>query len=109
MEDFNKQPLDHMRFERAQKRVKQISGFYRHLAVYVIINAGNLIVKAVNLDPGETFFDFGTFSMAFFWGIGLLVHALSTFGPGLFLGNDWEERKIREILEREKRQDKKWE
>lgn len=107
--NFNREPLEQMRFERAQKKVKQIGGFYKHLAVYLIINTAFILMKAVNLDEGEEFLSWGTFSLAFFWGIGVLTHALGTFGPGMFFGADWEEKKIREIMEREKRQGKKWE
>lgn len=107
--ELNNDPMDQMRFDRAQKRVKKISGFYKHLIVYLIINAVHITMKAVNPDKGEEFFTFSTFSLAFFWGIGLLMHALSTFGPGAVLGSDWEERKIREIMDREKREGKKWE
>jgi len=109
MEDLNREPGEQMRYDRAQKRVKAISGFYKHLTVYVIINLGFLAVKALNSGHGHPFFEFSNFSMAIFWGVGLLVHALSTFGAGIFLGENWEERKIREIMEREKRQGKKWE
>ncbi len=109
MEKYSQDPAEEMRYVRAQKRVKAISGFYKHLTVYVIINAGFLVVNALNASDGKSFFSFGNFSMAIFWGIGLLVHALSTFGAGMFLGSDWEEKKIREIMEKDKRQGKKWE
>lgn len=99
--------LEQMRLERARKRVKSIAGFYKHLAVYVIINLAMLAMKYFSLDEGEQFFEFSTFSTAFFWGIGLVFHALSVFGVGSFLGSDWEERKIREIMERERKS--KWE
>lgn len=104
-----KDKFDQMRYDRAHKRVKQISGFYKHLVVFVIINLGFIASKALKTDEGDVFWSFSTFSMAIFWGVGLLVHALSTFGPNLFLGGNWEERKIREIMEKEKRQGSKWE
>jgi len=109
MKNLTDQTFDQMRFERAQKRVRQISGFYKHLIIYIIINSVNLIIQGINLEKGEQFLSFGMFSMAFFWGVGLAIHALSTFGPGLVLGNDWEERKIKEFMDKEKRQGQKWE
>jgi hypothetical protein len=33
----------------------------------------------------------------FGWGLGLIIHAFKTFG----YGSTWEERKIREIMEKE--------
>jgi hypothetical protein len=100
--------MDQLRLERARKRVKSIAGFYKHLSVYLLINVFLIAVKYFNLDVGEHFFEFGTFSTAFFWGIGLGFHAISVFGANAFFGSDWEERKINEIMEKEKRTNK-WE
>jgi len=37
-----------------------------------------------------------------FWGIGVLIHASKVFVlKGKFLGEEWEEKKIREIMEKE--------
>lgn len=107
MEPQQIDPLNHLRYERARKRVRQISGFYKHLAVYVLVNLFLLTRTYLKLSEGEIFWSFENFSMAFFWGFGLAVHALSTFGPAAFMGRDWEERKINEIMDREK--SKKWE
>ena len=37
------------------------------------------------------------------WGIGLTIHALSTFGMIGLLGRDWEERRLKELMEEEQR------
>ena len=65
-----------------------------------------VIINIQNLNEGETYFQFQNFFTAFFWGIGLVVHGFSVFVPQWFLGNNWEERKIRELMEKDK---KKWE
>lgn len=94
----------------AQKRVKSIKGFYTHLAVYLIVNIALITVKAFTVESGEDFFNFyQTFSTAFFWGIGVVFHAVGVFGKNAFLGNNWEERKIREIMEKEQHSKTKWE
>lgn len=98
---------EQLKFERAKKRVKTIAGFYRHFAIYIIVNLFLIATNYFNLDPGEKFWEFSTFSTAFFWGIGLLFHALSVFGPNVFLGHDWEEKKIKEYMNRD--QQTKWE
>lgn len=93
----------------AQKRVKSIRGFYTHATVYLIVNAVLIAAKAASGTPDE-FFNFNqTFSTAFFWGIGLAFHALGVFGRNVFMGSDWEERKIREIMEKEQQSKTKWE
>ena len=104
MENHN---LEHQKFERAQKRVKALSGFYKHAIVYVLVNLFLITIHYFSLEPGEVFFEFSTFATAFFWGFGLVFHALGVFGPTLFFGHDWEEKKIRELMDREKKQ--KWE
>jgi hypothetical protein len=77
------------------------------LAAYVLVNIFLIAIRYINLEPGEKFMEFGTFSTAFYWGIGLAFHALGVFGNNVFFGKDWEERKIREIMEKDKKQ--KWE
>lgn len=96
------------RYELAYKRVKRIKGFYVHALVYLLVNAF-IIVSSSSKNDLETaaFFRWETFSTAFFWGIGLLAHGLSVFGRDLFFGSDWEERKIKEFMDKDKNQ--KWE
>lgn len=98
---------DQARFERAQKKVKAIKGFYTHLTVYILVNAFIIIALYLNLDKGQKFWHFSTFSTAFFWGIGLAFHGLNVFGQALFFGNKWEERKIQEFMNDDQRT--KWE
>ncbi|WP_274474337.1 2TM domain-containing protein [Mangrovimonas aestuarii] len=87
---------------RAKKKVNKILGFYKHAAVYVVINLFLIALVAINTDSEASFWSFGTFSTAFFWGIGLAFHALGVFGSDLFFGKKWEERKIKEYMDRDK-------
>lgn len=104
MDKYSKENLE---LRAAKKRVRDLKGFYTHLLVYVVIN---LFIIAVQI-KGEPFWKAlgqpETYYTPFFWGIGLIAHALNVFGPPFFLGSDWEERKIKELMEKEKRQ--KWE
>lgn len=90
------------RYMRAKKKVEKLKGFYGHFASYIIINAFILALIAFNLDKGESFWQFGHFSTAFFWGIGIAFHAAGVFGPDLMLGKRWEERKIQEYMSNKK-------
>lgn len=96
---------------RAKKRLEKIKGFYGHLASYVIVNLFLLVLIGTGkVRSGESLWDFGMFATPLFWGIGLAFHALGVFGPNLIFGKNWEERKIKEYLDKEKRfQDRKWE
>ncbi|MBR9915931.1 MAG: 2TM domain-containing protein [Algicola sp.] len=90
-------------YRRAKEKVKKIVGFYWHLASYVIVNIFIITLIVIN---GGTLWSFATFSTAFFWGIGLLFHFLGVFGPDVFFGKNWEQRKIKEFMDKE---NKHWE
>jgi hypothetical protein len=98
---------DEIKYQEALKRVKKIKGFYTHAIVYVIINLMIVIVNYQDLEPGESYFQYKNFTTLFFWGIGLVAHGFSVFVPQWFLGNNWEERKIKELMDKEK--NSKWE
>lgn len=89
---------------RAQKRLKELKGFYRHAFAYVVVNIFIFFMIVVN--SNDNFWHFGTFSTPLFWGIGLGFHALGVFGKNLFFGKAWEERKTKEFMDKDK---KRWE
>ncbi len=97
----------HERYEReeayirAKKKLDKLVGFYWHLAVFIIVNAFIIIVIISN--SNQTLLSFGTWATAFFWGIGLFFHFIGVFGSDLMFGKKWEERKIQEIIEKDKR------
>jgi uncharacterized integral membrane protein len=97
--------LDEIKYQEAVKRVKRIKGFYTHAAVYVVINIILLIVNTQNSSEG--FFHWKNFTTPLFWGIGLVAHGFSVFVPTMILGKDWEDKKIKELMEKEK--NNKWE
>ena len=84
---------------RAEKRLKAIKGFYWHAFWYLIINIFLIVFIGIK---SSHFWSFGTFSTAVFWGIGLGFHALGVFGKNLFFSKSWEDRKIKEYMEKDK-------
>lgn len=88
---------------RAEKRLKELKGFYWHAFWYVVVNI--LLIFVIG-GKSEGFWVFGKFSTAFFWGIGLGFHALNVFGKNLIFGKSWEKRKIEEYMNKDK---KRWE
>ena len=100
---------EHHRLEKAKKRVKSIKGFYRHFAIYLAVNVFIWISHFIDMEPGENFFEWGNFSTAILWGVVVVIHAISVFLPNLFFSKDWEERKIKEIMDRNKNKGSKWE
>ena len=83
------------RYERARKRVKELKGFYTHAAIYVLVN---IMLFVINLLTGGGWWFYWPLLG---WGIGLGAHALNVFEFGGRLGQDWEERKTRELMEKE--------
>ena len=97
-----------IQYEIAAKRVKRIKGFYIHLLIYITVNLYIVYFNIQNLKPSESYFQFHNFATAFFWGIGLVAQAGSIFGPDLFFGKSWEEKKIKQYMEKDKQETKKW-
>lgn len=93
---------EEIRYREAQKRVKRMKGFYTHAIIYVVINIMVFISNAREISAGESIIQWRTLMTPITWGIGLLAHGLSVFVPNMILGKDWEERKIREFMEKEK-------
>jgi hypothetical protein len=100
-----KESEERLMYEAARKRVDKLKGFYVHLTVYVAVNAMILWLNLKNIRQAESIFEFNNFATAIYWGIGLLAHAVSVFGISGFFDKDWEERKIREIMDRNSRKD----
>ena len=94
--------IDEIRYLEAKKRVKEIKGFYVHLLVYICVNALIIFLNFRDLEPGESYFRWSNFLTLIFWGIGLAAHALGVFLPNYILGKNWEEKKIRELMEKYK-------
>ncbi|RZS93342.1 2TM domain-containing protein [Aquimarina brevivitae] len=98
MNDFEKQQA----YERAKKKVEKEKGFYIHLTAYVIINIFLLLLNLDFADRGlERLLDWKLYITPIAWGIGLLFHFLSVFGPNFIFSKDWEERKIKELMDKE--------
>jgi hypothetical protein len=85
------------RYERAKKRVENLKGFYIHLTVFVLVN---FMLFFINLLTDTSYWWF-IYPLGG-WGIGLIAHGLSVFYDG-FLGSEWEERKIKEYMDKDKR------
>lgn len=96
MENYNQNEIKYL---EAQKRVKQLKGFYIHATVYVLVN---LFIIADNVKKGMDLSDMNNYWTAIFWGVGLLGHGLSLFLPTFILGKNWEEKKIKELMEKYK-------
>ena len=82
---------------KAQKRVEDIKGFYGHLSSFVVVNIGLAILNLAT-SPEYLWFLYPLIG----WGVGLAAHGMSVFNYMPFLNSDWEERKIRELMDKER-------
>ena len=85
-------------YRRARRRARQIRGFYVHVAVFVAVN---ILLHLINFVATPKIY--WAFWPLLGWGIGLLAHGLATYRWMPFLGRDWEERKIRELMDKDRR------
>jgi fatty acid desaturase len=85
---------DQERLARAQRRVAALKGFYIHLLVFALVLAGLTIINAASGGPWWVLW------VLLGWGIGVLAHALTVFGRSSRTIADWEERKVREYMDR---------
>lgn len=109
MESKKKKPSTS--YERAQRKVKDIKGFYTHLAVYVIVILAVLLTRGKFMSIENSLFqnaeflnwiDWNVFGTPIIWGVLLAFHAVRVFGKNPILGKTWEERQIRKYIETDK-------
>ena len=89
---------EQQRYEQARKRVEALKGFYFHATAFVLVN---IALFAINMLVGGVWWFYWPLIS---WGIGLGAHALGVFGFGGSgpWGQNWEERKTRETMEKER-------
>jgi len=87
---------ENIKIQRAKEKVGALKHFYLNLVLFVVIN---LILFLLNIT-------FTPDNLWFIWplvgyGIGVIVHAILVFGFSRPYGLGWEEKKIKEIMEKE--------
>lgn len=86
------------RYQKASKKVKEIKGFYIHLICYVIV-ISLLVYLNLKFSPKHLWFFYPMFG----WGVGLIGHGIGVFGTDSLFSKNWEERKIKELMDKEKK------
>jgi hypothetical protein len=87
--------LEDKRYENAKIRVKRIKEFYIHFAIYLL-----LVPFFIFLNFRTTGFPWAIFPILG-WGLGVLGHASEAFNYNPILGRNWEDKKIRELMEKD--------
>ncbi|PQJ73367.1 2TM domain-containing protein [Polaribacter butkevichii] len=88
--------LENSKYVKAVERVEKLKEFYQNLVSYCIV-IPFLIFINLRFSPGFHWFWFPIFG----WGMGLAFHFLEVNNYNIFLGSNWEERKIKEMMNKE--------
>ncbi len=91
---FDTNNLENSKYVKAVERVEKLKEFYQNLAAYCMV-IPFLIFINLKFSPQFHWFWFPIFG----WGIGLVFHYLETNNYNLFLGKNWEEKKIKQMME----------
>lgn len=86
-------PVSDDAWRDARHRARRLRGFYRHVLVYLSVNAGLIIVYLITQPPRPFFL-----STLLGWGLGLAIHGFLVWTRFGLLGREWEERKIAEWM-----------
>tara|TARA_R110000868_G_scaffold8205_3_gene42647 strand:- start:239049 stop:239318 length:270 start_codon:yes stop_codon:yes gene_type:complete len=86
---------DDAKLKEAKEHVGKLKHFYQHLISYAVVNVVLIIINLVT-SPTQLWF----YWVTIFWGIGIAVQAFKTFGPGAKLNKNWEDKKVKEYMDK---------
>ncbi|WP_166386385.1 MULTISPECIES: 2TM domain-containing protein [unclassified Polaribacter] len=89
--------LENSKYIKAVEKVEKLKEFYQNLASYCIV-IPFLIFINLRFSSGFHWFWFPVFG----WGMGLAFHFLEVNNYNIFLGSNWEDKKIKEMMEADK-------
>ena len=100
---FSDKPLD--RELAIRRRVHRLAELYRHAVVFAIMmvpiwTANILLLYSLPSFAKNGFFVLGIL-LSVGWLIGLICHAVTVLPVWYFLTQEWEDRKVRELIESE--------
>ncbi len=88
--------ISEKKYRLAKKRVEKLKGFYLHLAIYILFVPVFIYLNYIS----QAGFPWALFPIVG-WGMGVSGHAAETFNYNPLFGKSWEERKIRELMDKE--------
>jgi len=92
---------DENKYIRAKERVEKLKKFYGKLGKYIVIIAMLAVINYYTNQFRNPWFLW----VAGFWGLGIVIEAGKTFGVDMIFGRNWEERKIRELMNEDERKE----
>jgi|UniRef100_UPI004047BA15 two-component system, LytTR family, sensor kinase len=92
---------EQFRYLKAKEKVQKLKGFYANLITYCLV-IPCLVYINLRFVPDFHWFYFPILG----WGMGLLFHGMEVYNYNPFLGKDWEQRKIKSLMEEEENRSK---
>jgi hypothetical protein len=89
---------DEKLYRAARKKVRRKRKFYSHLLSYLAVGVFLTFVNWFTR-PGHWWVQWVWIG----WGIGIFFHAISLYRRNILFGDDWEEQKIKEEMEKIKK------
>jgi len=91
------------KYIKAKDKVERIKKFYNNLLSYIIF---------IGFLAGLNYYTDGWNNpwflwAAFGWGIGIFFHAVKAFNWNPFFGKDWEDRKVKEYMNQDNKENRK--
>lgn len=86
-------------YKQAKKRVRRKRNFYSHVLMYIAISSFLTFINWYS-SPNHWWVQWVWIG----WGIGVFFQGLGLFRQNILFSDDWEERKIKEEMEKMKRQ-----
>ena len=93
--------LENSKYVKAVEKVEKLKEFYQNLASFCLV-IPFLIFINLRFSPQFYWFWFPIFG----WGIGLTFHFLEVNNYNVFLGRNWEDRKVKELMDKENKQNR---
>ncbi len=91
--------IESTKYMRAVEQVEEIKGFYTSLIAYCIVIPALMYINLTYISQFHWFW----FPMLG-WGIGMIFQGFKAFSYNRILGRNWEDRKIKEFMESDKKQ-----
>lgn len=99
---MNTTPEEEKLYKDARKRVRRKKNYYTAIISYFTVCTFLTVINWYQLSEGHGNHWWVKW-VWFGWGIGMFFYTISFFKTGVIFGQDWEDRKIKEEMEKMKR------
>ena len=101
--DFRTADREDEAYKAALERAEMLQGYYTHLLVYLVVNAGLFLINLLTKGDSGTWW--------FYWpmlgtGVAVAISAVVLLGMGGVFGTEWEQRQIDRYVRQHHPQDR---